>query len=101
MPDNLKPFQNDEKSFYFILKLFSFLKYLHFSADSGYVGKRLGKKATVWLVSKFMTSQTGHQVITIYILANISRSKGSQAMKFGQLIKHNVRNILLQRTCRK
>ena len=33
-----------------------------------------------------MTSQTGKQIITIHVLPNISRSKGNQAMKFGQLI---------------
>ena len=42
-----------------------------------------------------MTSQT----INSYndILPNTSRSKGNQAMKFGQLIKFTVRNIFLQR----
>ena len=34
-----------------------------------------------------MTSQTGQQIITIQILPNISRSKGNQTMKFGQLIE--------------
>ena len=33
-----------------------------------------------------MASQTGQQTITIHILPDISRSKGNQAMKFGQLI---------------
>ena len=40
-----------------------------------------------------MTSQTGQQIITIHVLPYISRSKGNQAMKFGQLIKYSVRNI--------
>ena len=40
-----------------------------------------------------MTSQTGHQIVTIHILPNISRSKGDEATKFGQLIKYNKRNI--------
>ena len=43
------------------------------------------------LISKFMTLQTGKQIIAIYILPNISRSKGNQIMKFGQLI-----NIFLE-----
>ena len=30
--------------------------------------------------SKFMTSQTGKQIITVHILPNISRSKGNEAM---------------------
>ena len=43
-----------------------------------------------------MTSQTGQQITTIHLLPNISRSKGNQAMKFGQLIEYNVRNIFLK-----
>ena len=42
-----------------------------------------------------MTSRTGQEIITIHIFLNISRSKGNQAMKFGQLIKYIVRNIFL------
>ena len=34
-----------------------------------------------------MTSQTGKQIITIHILKNIAKSKTTQAMKLGQLIK--------------
>ena len=41
-------------------------------------------------------SQTGGQIITMHILANISRSKRSQKMKFGQLIENNMRNIFLE-----
>ena len=40
-----------------------------------------------------MTSQPGYQTIAAHILPNISRSKGKQAMKFGQLIEYNMRNI--------
>ena len=35
------------------------------------------------------------------ILTNISRNKGNQAMKFGQLIEHNLRNIFLEKLCTK
>ena len=35
--------------------------------------------------SKFVTSQPGKQVIAIHILLNISKSKGNQTIKFGQL----------------
>ena len=45
-----------------------------------------------------MTSQPGQQIIAIYILFNISRSKGNQTMKFGQLIKYNMRNIFLEKS---
>ena len=47
------------------------------------------------LISKFLTSQNEQQVITIHRLSNISRSKGNQAMKFGQLIEHSMKNIFL------
>ena len=52
------------------------------------------------LIQKLVTLQTG-QLITIHILPDISRSKGNQAMKFGQLIEYNVRNIFLQKSCMK
>ena len=35
------------------------------------------------------------KTITIYILGNISRSKGNQTMKFGQLIEYNMRNTFV------
>ena len=41
-----------------------------------------------------MTSQPGKQTIAIHIMLNISIDKGSQTMKFGQLIEYNMRNIL-------
>ena len=47
----------------------------------------------------FMASQTGKQISTISILPNMSRSKGNQAMQFGQLKEckmRNMRNIFLK-----
>ena len=46
-----------------------------------------------------MTSQPGKQAITIHTLPNISKSKGNQTMKFGQLIEYNKRNIFLEKSC--
>ena len=43
-----------------------------------------------------MMSQSGWQTIVIHILSNVSRSKGNQTMKFGQLLEYNMRNIFLQ-----
>ena len=43
-----------------------------------------------------MTSEPSKQTTAIHILPNISRSKGSQTMKFGQLIEYNKINILRQ-----
>ena len=36
-----------------------------------------------------MTLQPGLQTIAIHILANISQSKGNQAMKSSQLLEYN------------
>ena len=57
-----------------------------------------GQCPTLRLLLKFMTSQTGQPIFTIYILANISGSKGNQAMKFCQLIEYNVRNIFFDKS---
>ena len=78
----------------FVLKTFTFLFWLF-----DYVEKRLDKKGK--FNSNFITSQTEQQIITIYILPNIWRTKDNQTMKFGQLIKYNVRNVFLQKLCRK
>ena len=45
--------------------------------------------------SELLTSQPGKQTIATHILTNISRSKDNQAMKFGQLIEYNMKNIFL------
>ena len=50
------------------------------------------------LILKFMTSQPGQQTIAIHILPNISRSKDNQSMKFGQLIKYNMKKNVLKNT---
>ena len=42
-----------------------------------------------------MTSQPANQKIAIHILTIISRNKCNQAMKFGQLIEYNMKNIFL------
>ena len=45
-----------------------------------------------------MTSSSENQTIAIHILTNISRRKGNRAMKFGQLIECNMRNIFLEKS---
>ena len=96
-----KPFKNDEKNaFYiilkalFVFKIFKFLFWLF-----GHIEKNsLIRK--IRLILKFMTSQPDQQIITIHILSTISWSKGNQTMKIIQLIKHNKRNVFLQKSCR-
>ena len=50
------------------------------------------------LISKLMPSKPGYQTIAIHILPNISRNKGNQRMKSGQLIEYNMRNIFLEKS---
>ena len=45
-----------------------------------------------------MTSQPGNQTIAMHILPNISRIKGNETMKFGQLIKCSMKNIFLEKS---
>ena len=42
-----------------------------------------------------MMSQPGKQTMTIHILPNISRSNGSETLKFGQVIEYSKRNIFI------
>ena len=43
-----------------------------------------------------MTSKPGKQTTAMSILSSISNSKNNEAMKSGQLIEHNMRNIFLK-----
>ena len=45
-----------------------------------------------------MTSQYGWQTIAIHILSNISRSKGNQAMTFGQLEEYDMTIIFPEKS---
>ena len=82
----------------FILEIFIFL-----SLRFGYVEKQLDEKAMVYskFIASLLTSQTRQQIVTINILPYISRSKNNQAMKFGPLIEFTMKNIFLQKSCRK
>ena len=78
---------------YFIVKNPSFTSILGLL---GQVGKWL--KWKLKLISKFVTLQTGLHTITIHELPNISRRKCNKAIKFGQLTKHNMKNIFLAKS---
>ena len=45
-----------------------------------------------------MKLQSGEQIMAIHILPNISRSKGSQAMKYVRLIEYYMRHIFLEKS---
>ena len=67
---------------------------------SGHVEKNsLIKK--IRSILKFMTWKPGLKAFTIHILPNISRSKGNQAMKLGQVTECKKRKICLHKSCRK
>ena len=69
--------------------------YIFLSGLFGFVEKNvesLSRKRS--LISKFMTSVNKQLQYTIHILLKVSRRKGYQSLKFGQLIEYNQRNIL-------
>ena len=75
----------------FVFKKFNFLPWLF-----GHVEKRLNLKAKINFKTDDVT--TWQQTIAILILNNISQSKFSQVMKFGQLIGYNMRIIFLEKS---
>ena len=93
-----KPFKDDEICFLFHLK--SSFRSQHFVMTFWSCRKNsLIRK--IRLTSKFMTSQPGWQAVAIHIFPNISRSKGNQMMKLGQLKEYIKWNVFLQKLCRK
>ena len=50
------------------------------------------------LISKFATSQSEKETIEMHVLPSISRNKGNQTIKFGQLIGYNTSNIFLEKS---
>ena len=91
------PLKMIKNAFYFISKILFVLRIFKFlSWFFGHVSKDLIEK--IRLISNFMMSQPGWQIILIHIFPNISRSKGNPAMNFGQLIECNIRNISLEKS---
>ena len=78
-----------KNAIYFILKALFVFK----------IPKFLSRK--IRLTSEFVMSRPVLQTIATHILLNISRNKGNQTMKLGQLIEYNKRNNFLQKLCGK
>ena len=74
----------------FVLKIFKFLSLIF-----GRVAKQLDYKDKVNFKIYNVTARLTNM---IHILPNISRSKGNQTMKFGQLIDYDMRNIFLEKS---
>ena len=55
-------------------------------------------RKTAWLEREDQFQNLWHHNLAIHILTNTTRSEGNQAMKFGQLTKHNMRNIFLEKS---
>ena len=53
---------------------------------------------TFWSYQKTATSQLDYRTISTNILPNISRNKVNQALKYGQSIEYNTRNIFLEKS---
>ena len=47
-----------------------------------------------------MVSQTRQKIITIHVLPNISRRKGSHTVKFAQLIEYDMKHFFHQKLCK-
>ena len=73
-------------------KLFSSSRYLSFCLDFLVIYPNdLIKK--IKFISNFMSPQPGKQTNAIHILPNISKCKGNQTIKFGQLIECNMKHF--------
>ena len=89
------PLKLMENAFISPQKLFSFSRNLDFCLDYS-VMQQNNLIRKIRLISNSMASQSGKQTIVIHILPNISRSRGNQTIKFGQLIEYNMRQIFLE-----
>ena len=89
-----------KNAFYFTLKAFFVLKISEFCQDFLVMWKKsLIRK--IRLISEFITSQSRKETIAIQILPYISKIKGNQTTKFGQLIEYKMRNLFLEKSYKK
>ena len=96
-----KPFKNDKKCFLFRLKSFFCSQDVYVFFTTFWSCRKSSLIRKIRLISKFMTSPPGLQIIPIHIWPNISQRKGNQAMKFGQLAEHNKWKRFLRKLCEK
>ena len=98
---NWRRFKKDEKCFLFLLWAFFVLKVFKLLPRLlGHIGKLIDNKAKFNFKIYDVTDWKRKQ-ITIHIFSYISKSRSVQSMKFDQLTEYNVRNIFLQKSCRK
>ena len=94
-----KPFKIDEQRFLFHLKSSFRSQDIQVFVLTFWSYRKNGLIRKTRLISKYMTSQSDYQTISINILPSISWNKGNQTMKFGQLIEYNKGYIFLQKSC--
>ena len=83
----------DSYMIYFVNKSLQY--YLSHNACNTLKNYWIRKIRLIW---KSIPSQPGKQTIAIHILPNISRSKGKQAMKFGQWKEYKMKNTFLKKS---
>ena len=83
-----------KNTFYFSLKNLSFLRNLNICPNFFvHLGKSLDKKMVDF---EIMNLKSEKQTVAIHILSNISKRKGNQTTKFGQLIQYNVGDFFIK-----
>ena len=84
-------------AFYFTVKFF---RYLNFCPEHfGYVEKWLDKKAKInFKIYNITNWETNNTIIRYTFRLIFSRSKGNQAMEFGQLTEYDIKNIFLEKS---
>ena len=76
----------------FVLKIFNVSSWLF-----GHVEKIALLEKYGWFQNPWCHNLV-NKTVAIHILPNISRSKGNQTMKFGQLIEYNMRIIFVEKS---
>ena len=83
-----------KNTFYFSLKNLSFLRNLNICPNFFvHLGKSLDKKMVDF---EIMNLKSEKQTVAIHILSNISKRKGNETTKFGQLIQYNVGDFFIK-----
>ena len=97
-----KPFKIDKKCFLFHLKssfrsrdIYIFVLTFWSCRKKGLIRKIRLINFKIYHVTNWLTKSYIHILWAIYILLNISQSKGNQTLKFGQVKEYNKRNIFL------
>ena len=95
-----KLLKDDEKCFLFYLRSSFCCQDIWIFVLTFWPFRKNGFIRKIKLIWKFMTYHPGYQTITMHILSSISRRKGNQTMKSGQVTEYD-KIIFLQKSCLK